>query len=57
MGLVGYEGQTASAPLGRTYDFRLRVGMSRLRVRHARGISAHHFVPYDAEFAPEDEGG
>ena len=42
---------------GRTYYIRVRVRMSRLRVWSARGAPARHSVPYDAEFAPEDEGG
>jgi hypothetical protein len=43
---------------GGTYYLGLRVGMSRLYVWRARGTPARrHFVPYDAEFAPEDEGG
>jgi hypothetical protein len=40
-----------------TYYLRLRVGMSRLHVWRARGMSVRHFVPYHAEFAPEDKGG
>jgi hypothetical protein len=42
---------------GRTYYLRLRVGMSRLCVWRARGMPVCHFVPYNAEFAPEDKGG
>ena len=41
----------------RTYYLRLRVGMSRLCVWRAQGIHVCHFVPYMAEFAPEDKGG
>ena len=31
--------------------------ISRLHAGQVRGVPARHFVPYDAEIAPEDEGG
>ena len=41
----------------RTYQLGLSISLSRMCIRRARGWSACHLVPHDAELTPEDERG